>query len=322
MLQSQSDLMAKMHFNPLQSETKFLNLFPMVKFKSINHLTNSLAEREAYYKTLNIHSDTPHVLLQTCNRIEIYWGDGEIEPETANHLFRVVSGLESGLLGESAIQGQVKIAYELARETQKLPASLHKLFQSALRVGKLVRNKSGIGRGAVSHGQATVDLIQQSGINLKNALITLIGVNKLTEDTIKFLQNRGAETIFVANRSYEKALPYAEKYNCKIFDFTNLKQILSFTDILISATSAPHTIIRKESFPISKEMIIFDLAFPRDVEPGIAGYEKVKLYNLEDLESIIRQNIRNRHSELTVAADIIETEVEKLCLQKIAYPIP
>jgi glutamyl-tRNA reductase len=87
----------------------------MVFYKSINHQLFSIEEREAYFKSLNIPVGSPYVLLQTCNRVEVYWGDGEILTETARHLFRVVSGLESGLLGESAIQGQVKIAYELAK---------------------------------------------------------------------------------------------------------------------------------------------------------------------------------------------------------------
>jgi glutamyl-tRNA reductase len=284
----------------------------MVHFKSINHLTCSLGEREAYFKSLEIPLDTPHVLLQTCNRIELYWGEGELSKEIARHLFRVVSGLESGLLGESAIQGQVKTAYELAKSEQKLSPALHRLFQMALRVGKLVRTQSGIGRGAVSHGQATVELIQQSNINMKQALITLIGVNKLTEDTIRFLQNKGAETLFVANRSFEKAKPYADKYNCQIFDFTNLKEILSNTDILISATSAPHTVIKKEQFPANKEMLIFDLAFPRDVDAEIAHFPDVQLFNLDSLEQIIGQSLNNRVKEMAIAESIIEEETIKM----------
>jgi glutamyl-tRNA reductase len=288
----------------------------MVHFKSINHLTSSLGERESIYKSLEIPANSPHVLLQTCNRIEVYWGEGDIPGDTARHLFRVVSGLESGLLGESAIQGQVKTAYEKAKSEQKLSASLHRLFQTALRVGKQVRTQSGIGRGAVSHGQATVQLIQQSNINLKHALITLIGVNKLTEDTIRFLQNKGAETILVANRSYEKAKPYADKYNCKIFDFTNLREILANTDILISATSAPHTVIKKEQFPTNKEMLIFDLAFPRDVDTEIGELPGVQLINLENIEQTIRQNINNRENELKIAEVIIEEVSSDLLVKR------
>ena len=289
----------------------------MVSLKSINQQNSNLSEREAYFKSLNIPVDAPHVLLQTCNRVELYWGEGSVPVETARHLFRVVSGLESGLLGESAIQGQVKKAYELAKQEQDLSSTLHKLFQTALRVGKLVRSQSGIGHGAVSHGQATVELIEKSCINLNKSLITLIGVNKLTEDTIRFLQDKGAETIFVANRSIEKALPYAEKYNCKIFDFTNLKEILLLTDILISATSASHTIVHKEHFPRDKEMLVFDLAFPRDVDVEISRFPGVKLFNLENIELIINQNLNNRKNEVKVAELIIERELAKMFTNSI-----
>jgi glutamyl-tRNA reductase len=184
-----------------------------------------------------------------------------------------------------------------------------------------VRTQSGIGRGAVSHGLATVQLIQESKINLKNALITIIGVNKLTEDTIKFLQNKGAEAIFVANRSYEKAKPYADKFNCKIFDFTNLMGVLSFTDILICATSAPHTVIKKENFPQNKEMLIFDLAFPRDVDVEIAQYTGVKLLNLDNVEQTINQNLQNRNKEVELAEAIIDEEIKKYNLLSDNKPV-
>jgi glutamyl-tRNA reductase len=284
----------------------------MVSYKSINHLSSDLSEREQQLATLKLPLNIPHVWLQTCNRIEMYYGSGNIPEATALHLFRVVSGLESGLLGESAIQGQVKTAYEQARERYDLSPALHRLFQNALRVGKRVRNQSGIGRGAVSHGQATVELIKQSGINLKNALITLIGVNKLTEDTIRFLQSQGAATIFVANRSYEKARPYAEKYDCQILGFDRLEAILEVTDILISATSAPHMVVTSQRFPKNKSMQVYDLAFPRDIDPAIGKLPGVSLYNLENIENLISNNLKSRRNEMDIASGIIENEVKQL----------
>jgi glutamyl-tRNA reductase len=300
----------------------------MVNYKSINHTATGLEGREEFIRSLCIPHNLPHVFLQTCNRIEFYWGEGEIPLPTAEHLFRVVSGLESGLLGESAIKGQVKNAYGSACETWQLSPSLHKLFQTAFRVAKLVRSKSAIGQGAVSHGQATVEIISKSNINLNKALITLIGVNKLTEDTIRFLQNKGAETLFVANRSYEKAIPYAEKYNCQLFNFKNIKEILSLTDILISATSAPHTVISNEVFPKDKEMMIFDLAFPRDIDAAIGHLPNVQLFNLENIEQRIGLNLRKRKQEIRIAEQIINEEIRlfhnqfkkkgntKICLDK------
>lgn len=283
----------------------------MVSYKSINHLGNNIHDREQMFAGFEIDSRIPHVKIQTCNRMEIYQGEGVIPEEVARHLYRVVAGLESGLIGESAIQGQVKTAYEDARSKYKLSPALHKLFQEALRVGKKVRSESGIGRGAVSHGQVTVELIAQSGINLKDAIITLIGVNKLTEDTIRFLQNKGASTIFVANRSYHKALPYAEKFGCQIHGFEHIREILSLTDVLISATSASHLIIKEGQVEEDKKMMIFDLAFPRDVDEKIGLLPGVKLYNLEDVERSIQNNMGKRQNLVLKAEEIIESELIK-----------
>jgi glutamyl-tRNA reductase len=241
--------------------------------------------------------------------LEVYSGEGDIPVEVTRHLFRVVSGLESSLPGESAIQGQVKLAYETARKQFELSPQLHRLFQQALRVGKRVRTESGIGLGAVSHGQATVEIILQSGIELKEAQITLIGVNKLTGDIIRFLKSRGAKAIFLANRSYHKALPLAKQYGCDITGFDKLTEVLGKTDVLISATSAPHLILRKEQFPVDHNMLVFDLAFPRDIDPAVAELSKVNLYNLEDVEAFVRKNITQREKEVTHANRIIEEQI-------------
>lgn len=288
----------------------------MVYYSSISQFNTGITAREDYLKILRIPEEEPHVLLKTCNRIELYRGAGDIPVEIVRHLFRVVAGLESGLTGESAIQGQVKLAYETAKTNYKLSPALHRLFQQALRVGKLVRTQSGIGKGAVSHGQATVEMIASSGIELDTARITLIGVNKLTEDTIRFLQQRGAETLFVANRSYHKALPYAEKYNCKIFHFENLTEVLMRTDVLITATSAPYTVVRTDKFPKNKQMHIFDLAFPRDVDAAIADYAGISLYNIEDIEARIRKNLHKRTKEIAIAENIIAQEVTSFFKRK------
>jgi len=281
----------------------------MVFFKSVSCRNSSLHERELLYQQTDNQFAGPHVRLQTCNRMEIYSGEGDIPVELTRHLFRVVSGLESSLPGESAIQGQVKLAYETARHQYNLSPAMHQLFQHSLRVGKLVRNGSGIGTGAVSHCQATVEIILQSGIELKNAHITLIGVNKLTGDIIRFLKNRGANTIFLANRSYHKALPIAQKYGCDIAGFDNLFEVMRKTDVLISATSAPHQILRMDQFPQTRVMLVFDLAFPRDIDPAVAGLNGVSLYNIEDVEAYVRKNIGRRKNEVAQAKRIIEQQI-------------
>jgi len=285
----------------------------MVNYISSSQSSKSLLEREQFFANLNLPENTPHVLLQTCDRIELYWGEGEVPPTLANHLFRVVSGLDSSLIGEGAIQGQVKTAYMEASRKFALSSSLHKLFQTALSVGKRVRTESAISQGAISHSQAVIECLLHEGIPLKNALISLLGVNKLNEDVIKFLQSKGALSIFLGNRNFEKAEELAAKYDCNAFRLDNIKQFLEFTDVLISATSAPHLIVKPEHIRPDKKLLILDLAFPRDVDESIGLLPNVTLYNLEDIKKRINQNLDARKKEVTVAVGIVEEEVERFC---------
>ena len=211
----------------------------MVQYISKSQKTSSLVEREQFLKELKLPENTPHVLVKTCDRIELYWGEGLVPEHIAHHLFSVVSGLDSSLIGECAIQGQVKNCYQDSAQKHKLSGSLHKLFQTALSVGKRVRTESAISQGAISHSQAVIECLIQEKVPLNNALITMLGINKLNEDIIKFLQAKGAMSIFLGNRYFEKAQDVAEKYNCKAFRFDEMKPFLEFTDVLISATSAP-----------------------------------------------------------------------------------
>jgi glutamyl-tRNA reductase len=283
----------------------------MVRYISHNQGSLSLAEREALLKTLVLPTGEPYVLLQTCDRIELYWGDGRVPSEVSRHLFRVVSGLESSLLGEGAIQGQVKTAYQTAAAGQTLSSSLHRLFQTALSVGKRVRTESAISQGALSHSQAVIECLLAEGIPLKNALISLFGVNKLNEDVIKFLQAKGASALFLGNRNYDKAAELAARYDCKAFRMDNIRSFVEFSDVVISATSAPHTIIRPEHIDPGKKLLIFDLAFPRDVDEAVGKLPNVTLYNLEDLRRRVDQNLDHRRQEMLLAQTLIDDEVGK-----------
>lgn len=283
----------------------------MVRYVSHNQLSLSLAEREELLKALVLPAGVPHVLLQTCDRIELYWGEGRIPAEVSTHLFRVVSGLESSLIGEGAIQGQVKHAYQVAAAEQTLSKGLHRLFQTALSVGKRVRTETAISQGALSHSQAVIECLQAEGVPLKNALITMFGVNKLNEDVIKFLKAKGASTIFLGNRNHDKAKEMATKYQCKAFRMDNMRDFIDFSDVVVSATSAPHSIVRPEHIDATKKLLIIDLAFPRDVDEAVGQLPNVTLYNLEDIRERVNQNLGSRKKELQLAEDIIEVEVEK-----------
>lgn len=283
----------------------------MVQYKSISQRNSSLAEREKYFNELELPQNTPHVLLQTCDRIELYWGEGAVPEHIAHHLFSVVSGLDSSLIGECAIQGQVKNCYQQAAASYKLSGSLHKLFQTALSVGKRVRTDSAISQGAISHSQAVIECLIQEQIPLKNALITMLGINKLNEDIIKFLQAKGAMSIFLGNRYFEKAQDMAAKYDCKAFRFDEMKSFMEYTDVLITATSAPHAIVRPEHISPEQKILILDLAFPRDVDERVGEMPNVTLYNLEDMKQRVNQNMDTRRQKLIKAQRIINEEVEK-----------
>lgn len=272
---------------------------------------------------------TPYIFLKTCNRSELYYGDGDVPDEVARHLFRVVSGLESAIVGERAVQGQVKEAYYSAKDQRSLPAELNKLFQCALQVGKRVRNETEISHGAVSHSLAALEIIEDSlsnntkkehaltldsfkDLDLKNAHITIIGVNKLTADILKFLQNKGAKMVFLANRSQIKAHYLADPLGIKVYTLDEKKEFLAHTDILISATSAPHLIIHKEDIPEDKRLLAIDLAFPRDIDSRLNELPNVQLYNIRDVEQKVRENIEVRGAEVEKAEIIIEEEIQEM----------
>ncbi|MDR1865282.1 MAG: glutamyl-tRNA reductase [Bacteroidales bacterium] len=283
----------------------------MIQYRHINNAEYGLAERELLSNTALIDKSVPHVLLATCNRTEVYWGEGEVPPALLRHLYRVASGLESSLTGERAIQGQLKSAYMDAAEKYRLSSPLNRLFQSAMHTGKRVRTETKIARGAVSHSQVTVDMLKRKNIDLNKKIVSIIGVNKLTEDILKYLTAGKAVNVFLSNRSFEKAEHLAQQCNGTAMHLSNKRQMLALSDVLICATSAPHTLVRKDDIPEEKEMLIFDLAFPRDVEECVGKMPGITLYNLDDIERFAAENRRLRISEIAKAEQIIEEEMNE-----------
>lgn len=270
----------------------------------------NLAQREKYLEEFQGLMQGSGVLLQTCNRVEWYFGGGFIADDVALHLFRVVSGLESSIVGETAIVNQVKVAYRDAVRKSRLDKSLHKLFQTALFVGKRVRKETGISKGAMSHSQAVVDILLKNVSNLEGLNITIVGINKLNEKIIQFLLDKGASAIFIGNRTYKKAHELATKYNSSALHFDRLAETLENTDVLISATSAPHYIIKKEDVKTNRPMYVFDLAVPRDVDPLLGELPNIKLFDIERIESQVRENVNGRQNEISHAEEIIKKEVQ------------
>ncbi|MDR2963435.1 MAG: glutamyl-tRNA reductase [Bacteroidales bacterium] len=284
----------------------------MLHSRRITHSACNLAEREelSQYFCRELHG-TPHVLLATCNRMEQYWGEGAVRQEIVQHLYRVAAGLESALPGERAIQGQIKEAYARAQAQYRLSPELNRLFQTAMSVGKRVRSETKIAEGAVSHSQITADMLKERGINLTNKVIGIIGINKLTEDILKYLTSRSACNVLLSNRNIEKAQLLANRYNGTAIPLSDKQKLLQVADILICATSAPHSIIHAEDISPNKELLIFDLAFPRDVDETVGDLPHVELRNLEDIELFARRNIRLRHAEIHKAEQIITEEIAK-----------
>jgi glutamyl-tRNA reductase len=283
----------------------------MIRHRFINNAEYSLKEREALAKDMEIDRTQAHVLLSTCNRTEVYWGDGSAPEEVVRHLYRVAAGLESALVGERAIQGQLKKAYLDACARYSLSPSMHRLFQSAMHTGKRVRTETRIAEGAVSHSQATVEIIKQQQTDLRRAVIAIIGVNKLTGDILKFLASRGATNLFLSNRSIEKAQALAARYSGTAVGLEHKRALLQVADVLICATSAPHIIVHPEDLAEDKELLIFDLAFPRDVSEEVGRFRRVKLFNLEDVELFAGKSLSLRLNEVNKAKQIIDEEVAR-----------
>lgn len=280
----------------------------MVQLSCLDHQSASLAQREEAIEAFQVLGQSPGILLATCNRLEYYQGRGEVPYEVARHLFRVTSGIESRLPGEHAIQQQVKEAYLKAAQQFALSSSLHRLFQNALRVGKKVRHQTGIARGAGSHSQLAFEVIRETVANFRSATITLIGINNLNECIIRYLRKSGLETFYVGNRTYDHAVRLARQYGGKAFGFNDLHHILTRTDVLVTATAAPHIILPLDIFPTNRPMCIIDLAFPRDVDPAIGTLPGVQLFQLSQLEERSQRNIAQRQLELESAACMVDHE--------------
>lgn len=273
-------------------------------------LKYSLEEREKFCQSM-LSCSSGAVFLNTCNRVEIYSGQGAIPLAIMKHLFRVTAGLESALPGETAIQAQVKEAYLKASQKTKLSKEMHHLFQNALRVGKRVRTETKISQGAMSHSLAILEILKQDQIAINQARVLIIGLGQINQRVLEYLYKHQCRMIFMANRTYEKTKSISKKYQAEALKFKELYSKLQAVDIVISATAAPHLIIKKEHFKASHLVYMFDLAVPRDIDPEISLLKNVRLFNIEDIEKRILVNKLNRNKIMKEAERIIEEEIKK-----------
>lgn len=276
------------------------------------------------------------VVLSTCNRVEFYTSGvcpvrtfdglkrllhdraGREAPlyfhdtlRSVRHLFRVSSGLDSMVLGETEILGQVKKAYAAAAECGAADAPLHRLFQHAFRVAKHVRTETLITRGTTSVGSVAVDLAGKIFGDLPGRCVMVLGAGETSERTARSLVSRGVRTVMVSNRTFDRAARIAEEIGGRALHFDDWHKVFSEVDILICSTAAPRAIITRERLaPLlqsrgGRPLFLIDLAVPRDVEPEVGQMENIFLYDIDSLETIVRESIAIRRSDLVRCEQMI-----------------
>jgi glutamyl-tRNA reductase len=296
---------------------------------------------------LGARYDSEAVILSTCNRVELYLArtDGpppdtglmaeflaefhqfsvaQIGPHLAehrdaaavHHLFRVASSLDSMIVGEGQITGQVKRAYELAQKHAAVGAGslLHALFQHALRVAKRVRTETGIAHGHVSVSSAAIDYVRQVFERFDDKTVLVIGAGKMGELTLRHLRELRPRRIWIANRSPEKAEEMARACAGKAVAWTDLDNALVKADIVLSTTGAPEPIMTAERYAQIRArrpggtVVILDIAVPRDFDPRIHDGDRTCLFNIDDLKRIREQTLRDRQKHVAPAEAIVEQE--------------
>lgn len=285
------------------------------------------------------------VLVSTCNRAEVYgvssWVRGNLHhlfqllsgsdfdfspylyvkegTEAVRHLFGVASGLDSMVLGETEITGQLKQAYLAAKSLQFTGAITNRWFQAALHTAKRIRTETQIGRGATSVGSVAVELAERifEG-DLSQRTVMIIGAGKMGEACVRHLAKKGAKSVLVVNRSFERAARLASEFGGEGFSFDNCFQAMSRADIVVSSTGSPRTILHRPEVAnlmrlrAGRPLFFVDIAVPRDIDEDVDQEENVFLYNVDHLEAIVRENARLRERALEACGLILRYEAEQL----------
>ncbi|MBK1834958.1 glutamyl-tRNA reductase [Roseibacillus ishigakijimensis] len=237
--------------------------------------------------------------------------------EAAVHLCRVVSGLDSMVLGETEIFGQVKKAYAAALDAGVTGGVLNRLFQRAFSVGKKVRNSTGIQEGQTSVGSVAVDLAEKIFGHLKESQVMVIGAGEMSRTTAQSLLSRGAQSMFVTNRSYDKAVELAKDMGGSAIRFDDWEDSLTRVDIIISSTGAPHHVIRPEHIEKVRRkrkfrpLLMVDIAVPRDIDPEVGEIDEVYLYDVDGLQVLAAEARKRRQEQIRLCEAIIEEELAK-----------
>jgi glutamyl-tRNA reductase len=288
------------------------------------------------------------VILSTCNRVEIYAATStpplqsaaalqdfllrcheyrdpltdEIyrlsEPHSIEHLFKVACGLDSMVLGETEILGQLKKAYDLAFQHNHTGGVLNKAFQKAFNVAKQIRTETNIQRGSISVSSVAVELAEKIFSSLNDRHVMVIGAGDTSEKAARALLSRGARSIIVSNRSHDRAVALATELGGRAVHFEEWQKEFAQIDIVISSTSAPHYVLDRQKLePLmrlrkNRPLLLIDIAVPRDIEPEINFLENVYLYNIDDLQAIANNYLSQRKEEVARCEAIIAEKARAL----------
>jgi len=300
------------------------------------------------------------VILSTCNRVEVYAASQEndskgvaekelrelleyfmrhfqLEPEhekefyklanenAARHLFNVSSGLDSMVLGETEIFGQVKKAYSDAQSAGATRRVLNKLFQQAFTVGKMVRSSTHITRGSTSVGSVAVDLAEKIFGDLSGCRVMVVGAGDMSRRVGKSLKSRGAKSVIVSNRSYDKAEALASEMDGEAVRFNEWETVIHDVDIIISSTSAPHVLIDAKMIGNAmgrrrRSLFLIDIAVPRDIAPEVNDIDNVYLYDIDHLEAIADDARRQRKRQITACEKLIDEYIDDKGIPALEAP--
>jgi glutamyl-tRNA reductase len=287
------------------------------------------------------------VVISTCNRTEVYLVVGDpvraesevlgalarraaIRPtelaeaiysprncDAARQLFRVTCGLESMIVGEAEVQGQVRRAHELAMRAGATGPLSNRLFAAALSTGKRVRTETAIGASRVSVPSVAVELAQSVLGDLGSRRVIVIGAGETSELTARALSQQGAGTIFVANRHADRALSLAQRFGGSVVGLERLPEQMVQADIVVASTASPHPIVGREELELvmaerrGRPLLLIDIAVPRDIDPECRDVGGVSLYDIDDLQAVVALNLSSRAEETPRALEIVEEEIRR-----------
>ena len=296
------------------------------------------------------------VILSTCNRVEIYAASRDCDPglaqtlrrficdyhgisetpedtlythcdpQSVDHLFRVACGIDSMVLGETEILGQLKFAYKLAHTGKATGALLNKTFQKAFNVAKLIRSETQIQRGSISVSSVAVELAESIFDSLKAQHVLVIGAGDTSEKAARALRSRGTRSILVSNRSHDRAVALATELGGRAIGYDTWEHEFERVDIIISSTAAPHYILTRDKLEDllrkrgHRPLLLVDIAVPRDIHPNCNQLENVYVYNIDDLQGIAGQYLEQRKAELELCQQLINTKRNELLDNLNSHP--